>query len=253
MQGGILMEKDVPPPRSSVSRRLWRWVCSNNLTLIGLLVAVVGTVGTLLAIPWFYDDRGAKVQAELRTRYKESAAFQLGHAKVIYTKLQDTLQYRLQEKADPDWVNNPTIQTLKIKMTPLLAHSRQLYCTLDAAPCSITDDTTWPEIYAKLDTMLLRQYVGRIQNAYHIGELVGLFDLETTFTPAEHDIGFAIFSTLARDDSKTIWVEGEILLPDNASLRQSVRALYDYAKRNHSPSAHDFKTVARPILSYYRE
>ena len=204
----------------------------------------------MLAIPWFYQNSADQVEAELRTHRKESTAFHLGQAKVIYTQLQDTLQYRLQTKPDPDWVNNPKIQELKVRMGDMLTQNRQWYCLLDDRPCNITDDATWPEIYAKLDNMLRRQYIGRIENAYHVGELVSIFHIETTVNPAEHDLNSPVLHVFLHDTT-TIWVGHVILLPDNASLRHSILELYDYAKRNRSPPAHDFERLARPILSYY--
>jgi hypothetical protein len=84
-----------------------RWARADILTLIGIVVAVVGVVVAYFAIP---DED--KVEPELRTRDKESAAFQLGQAKVLYTQIELTLQYRLQTKADPDWINNPKVERL---------------------------------------------------------------------------------------------------------------------------------------------
>jgi hypothetical protein len=249
-----------PPPALADDQLLeWVTVKSKEKTRYLLLVAYIATLVTFLAISSMAvfilvqrSHSGSGAQEELRIRDKEAAAFQLGQSKLIYTQLQEVLRYRLEEKADPDWVNNPGIQALKTRMTEMLKSNRQLYCVLEEHPCSVTDNTTWSEIFWKLSTMLRRQYVGRIQNAYHVGQLVGVFRIETTTKPAGGDMDNPVLTAFA-SDAAGIWVGSEILLPDNAELRRSVRELYGYVERNKSPSRPDFERIAQPILSYYQD
>jgi len=136
-------------------------------------------------------------------------------------------------------------------MDSMLARNRELYCVLEEHPCTITKETTWSDVYERLDSMLRRQYVGRIQNAYHIGQLVGTLRIATTTNPRGGPIEVPILPMLAGDANR-IWVGGKTLLPDKADLRKSVRELYSHAERNLCPSEREFESMTRPILSYYQ-
>jgi hypothetical protein len=51
---------------------------------------------------------------------------------------------------------------------------------------------------------------GESQNAYHIGEIVSIFQIETTVKPAEHNVDLPILAEEARG-AATIWVRRTIL------------------------------------------
>ena len=248
------------PPSGLAKSDLLEWVKlkSKDKTRYLLLVAYVATLGTIVAISgmavFLMAQRapaGGGTEDELRVRDKELAAFQLGQSKLIYTQLEQTLRYRLEEIADPKWIDNPEIKLLTNQMDAMLSTNRRLYCVLEEHPCSVTEQTSWSEIFTKLDPMLRRQYVGRVQNAYNLGQLIGTLQIETIANPLGGPIEVPILPMLARDATK-IWVGDDTLLPDNPELRKAAREFYEYAARNESPSAESFSKLAAPILSYYR-
>ncbi len=248
------------PPSGLAKADLLEWVRlkSKEKTRYLLLVAYVATLATVITISGMAVFlMGQRVTAhggteeELRVRDKELAAFQLGQSKLIYTKFEQTLRYRLDEIADPEWTDNPEIQLIAGQMDEMLSANRRLYCVLEEHPCSVTEQTSWSEIFTKLDPMLRRQYVGRVQNAHNLGQLIGTLQIETVTNPLGGPIEVPILPFLARD-AERIWVGDDTLLPDNPELREAVRELYAHAARNESPSAEAFAKLAAPILSYYR-
>ena len=101
------------PPTGIPDAQIIDWVKlkSKDKARYLVLVAYVATLGTVIAISamavFSLIQRTNSPEGELRIRDKEMAAFELGQAKLVYTQLQYTWQYRIEEKRDPALICSP--------------------------------------------------------------------------------------------------------------------------------------------------
>ena len=179
--------------------------------------------------------RQSDVTERLREQAMERASFQLGRLVFLLAILE--IEVRKQQVTEADFLE------IRKKTLEYLEHF------------GVGDETRMPSSKATAEDILraaersVYTHPGRVENAFWTGALVQVYQLcgEAVLASSTQQL-----KILAKHRAK-IWASGTVLLPDDKSVRQAARILYDAAAEGSAPDQRKFQRSINTLTNWYGE